>query len=142
MSHQRRVVPGPTSLPPLRYLIVHPAAVPPVRGLLARAMLFTVALTTSFVVATSGSAGYDISASADYSIKGGSTTVVSTGLMLGFPKGTHGQLVTRSSLAARGVNVTGGLLDNDYCGTINPPEIFFFPPALYTQSVLIAHAAA
>lgn len=72
---------------------------------------------------TPGSAGYDISSLRSCVIEAHSTKTISTGLMLGFPPNTYGVLVGRSSLAARGVDVTGGLLDNDYCGR----RYFTFP---------------
>lgn len=44
--------------------------------------------------------------------------VISTMLAMCFPPGTYGRLATRSSMAIRGVDVCGGVIDADFRGEI------------------------
>ena len=68
--------------------------------------------------ATEGAAGYDIAASREITIEPGEITLVPTGLCLEIPRGRYGQLMSRSSLAKVGVEVTGGVIDSDYRGEV------------------------
>lgn len=43
---------------------------------------------------------------------------ISTGLRFAIPEGWYGQILTRSSLALRGINVVGGVIDSSYRGEI------------------------
>lgn len=65
-----------------------------------------------------GAAGWDVSTSMNVQIAPGERKLVSTGLALEIPRGCYGRLASRSSLAVRGVDVTGGVIDADYRGEI------------------------
>lgn len=70
---------------------------------------------------TSGSAGFDLAASADATIAPGSWAVVPTGIALELPAGFEAQVRPRSGLAARhGVGILNGpgTVDSDYRGEV------------------------
>ncbi|PCH41966.1 dUTPase-like protein, partial [Wolfiporia cocos MD-104 SS10] len=67
---------------------------------------------------TPNSAGYDIHAIEDATIKPGETATIETGLKVLFPYGHYGQLATRSSMAKQSLLVMGGIIDWDYRGEI------------------------
>ena len=72
--------------------------------------------------ATSGSAGLDIFAFPPTPIvlkSGGPVVMVPTGLILEVPLGWHCQMHGRSSLAANGVMVFPGVIDEDYRGPLH-----------------------
>lgn len=59
-------------------------------------------------------AGWDILAAHDYVLKPNSVAIIDSDLMVALPEGHYLQLVSRSSFAAKGVIVTGGVIDSDY----------------------------
>ena len=63
-------------------------------------------------------AGYDIASSESGEIPPWSTKLIETDMSVVFPEGCYGQLVDRSSLAKRGLHVTGGVIDETYRGKI------------------------
>ena len=66
---------------------------------------------------TPGSAGYDLYALTDVTLKKGQITNVPLGLRMGFPEGCYGQLEVRSGHALNRQMVAGaGVLDPDYEG--------------------------
>ena len=48
----------------------------------------------------------------------GERKLVSTGLAMEIPKGCYGRVASRSSLASRGLEVAGGVIDSDYRGEV------------------------
>ena len=68
--------------------------------------------------ATEGAAGYDIATCQEATVGPGEIMLIPTGLCLEIPKGMYGQLMSRSSLAKTGVEVTGGVIDSDYRGEV------------------------
>lgn len=71
------------------------------------------------VMATPGSAGYDLSADEDGVIPPGGRALVSTGAVIAVPGGTYGRIAPRSGLALRnGISVGAGVIDSDYRGEI------------------------
>lgn len=83
----------------LRVQLIHPAARLPER-------------------ASAGSAGYDLFSVRDVQIMPGQVTPVYTGVVVELPSGTYGRIAPRSSLAQRGINVFGGVIDTDYRGEL------------------------
>ena len=68
---------------------------------------------------TDMSAGYDLSSAYDYTIKAkGGLCLVKTDISISFPENCYGRLAVRSSLAIRGVDILGGVIDRDYTGNI------------------------
>jgi dUTP pyrophosphatase len=68
---------------------------------------------------TSGSAGFDLAASADVTIQPGAIALVPTGLVIEVPKGHFLGIFARSSTPLkRGLVVANGVgvVDSDYCG--------------------------
>ena len=65
-----------------------------------------------------GSVGYDITSIQNIMIQPGATERVKTGLSCAIPKGMYMRIASRSSLASKGLNVQGGVIDNDYRGEI------------------------
>ena len=43
---------------------------------------------------------------------------ISTGLKIALPRETYGHILSRSSLAAKGIDVGAGLIDSDYRGVV------------------------
>lgn len=68
--------------------------------------------------ATSGSAGYDIFLPEQLALFEHETKVVDVGLSVSIPQGHVGILASRSSMAAAGITVQGGVCDSDYRGPI------------------------
>lgn len=69
--------------------------------------------------ATSGSAGYDLTAIDSHVILPGHRAVVSTGLAVEIPGGTYGRVAPRSGLAVKhGIQVGAGVIDSDYRGEV------------------------
>ncbi|MFX0087546.1 MAG: dUTP diphosphatase, partial [Candidatus Hodarchaeota archaeon] len=48
----------------------------------------------------------------------GSTIIIHTGISMEIPKGYYGQIQSRSSIASKGIFVTGGVIDSGYRGEI------------------------
>lgn len=67
---------------------------------------------------TVNSAGYDIHASAPARINPGLTMMVETDLKILLPYRSWGKLETQSSMAIKGLQVQGGIIDWDYRGEI------------------------
>lgn len=68
--------------------------------------------------ATSGSAGYDLYATMKLTISSGERSLVHTDLAIMLPEGTYGQIVGRSGLALRGIDIFTGTIDSDYRGNL------------------------
>lgn len=71
--------------------------------------------------ATGDSAGYDLRARENYTLRVGKTTRVRTGIFLGIPRGFVGKVHSRSGLSTKNgiVLVNGvGVIDSDYRGEV------------------------
>ena len=68
--------------------------------------------------ATVCSEGYDLSAVCDYTIPEGQTRFLATGLSIQCPSQVYAEIHGRSSMAAKGVIVHNGIIDQDYPGSI------------------------
>ena len=68
--------------------------------------------------ATPGAAGFDVCAITDAVIPPHSQKCIHTSLAIAIPTGMYLRLASRSSLALQGINVTAGVIDNDYRGEI------------------------
>ena len=68
-------------------------------------------------------AGWDLPAKEDVVIPPHGVAVVPTGIYLEIPKGLYGQIFARSSLASRGIIVTGGVIDPGYRGEVKVPIV-------------------
>ena len=64
------------------------------------------------------SVGYDIKSNVQIELKAHVPTAVPTGLYMRMPEGYWGKIEGRSSLALKGVQVLGGVIDPDYEGEI------------------------
>ena len=76
--------------------------------------------------ATSGSAGFDLAASADMTIQPGEVALVPTGLVIEVPRGHFLGVFARSSTPLkRGLMVANGVgvVDSDYCGPADEVKI-------------------
>ena len=69
---------------------------------------------------TPGSAGLDIYATEDITVRSGDITEILTGLTMEIPAGYFGLLATRSSMGRRGVRIAAGcnIVDSDYRGEV------------------------
>ena len=67
---------------------------------------------------TEGSAGLDLASVERISIPAGEYALVKTGIALELPYGSYGRIAPRSSLATKGIEVGGGVIDRDYRGEI------------------------
>ena len=67
---------------------------------------------------TYGSAGWDIHAPEEITLKAGEVTTVTLDLKLSIPMEFYGKFFTRSSMAAANVQVMGGVIDSDFDGPI------------------------
>ena len=65
-----------------------------------------------------GDAGYDLGTLEDIEILPHQTELVATGLRFAIPKGYFGLIKERSSLALTGLQVSGGVIDQNYTGEI------------------------
>eukprot|EP00557_Chaetoceros_sp_GSL56_P002018 CAMPEP_0176495642 /NCGR_PEP_ID=MMETSP0200_2-20121128/10769_1 /TAXON_ID=947934 /ORGANISM="Chaetoceros sp., Strain GSL56" /LENGTH=849 /DNA_ID=CAMNT_0017893541 /DNA_START=929 /DNA_END=3474 /DNA_ORIENTATION=+ len=90
---------APTNTDEVKILRLHPLASIPFR-------------------ATTGSFGYDLTAFQAITINPHSVVKVPLGFALEIPHTYRCQIASRSSLAAKGINVVGGIIDNDYRGDI------------------------
>ena len=68
--------------------------------------------------ATKGSIGFDVSSTHSIEIAPNSTSIIHTGLAMSIPQPFYLRIASRSSFAAKGINVTSGVIDNDYRGEI------------------------
>eukprot|EP00435_Cladocopium_sp_Y103_P010224 s4469_g2.t1 len=85
--------------PGLKVKLMHEAATVPTRG-------------------TEGSAGLDLTTVEEYKIPAGEYMLIRTGIAVELPYGTYGRIASRSSLASRGLQIGGGVIDRDYRGEI------------------------
>ena len=95
MAVIRRIVAGEETQPELKVKLLDEKAVEPSRG-------------------SDEAAGYDMATCRDFVLQPGESRLVSTGIALQVPKGTYGRIASRSSLASRGIEVCGGVVDGDY----------------------------
>ena len=78
---------------------------------------------------STNAAGWDVSAASSVEIAPGDRKLIPLGLAFEMPDGCYGRLAPRSSLALRGVDVAGGVIDSDYRGEVkvilvnNGPEV-------------------
>jgi len=63
-------------------------------------------------------AGLDLYAIEDATLTYNNLTKVKTGIAVGFDKDTYGLFRDRSSMAAKGIVISGGVIDNDYTGEL------------------------
>lgn len=71
-------------------------------------------------IATSGSAGYDLSAIQDDIIVPGQRKLLPIGIAVKLPPGVYGRIAPRSGLAVKkGIQVGAGVIDPDYTGEIH-----------------------
>ena len=68
--------------------------------------------------ATKQSCGLDLSVSQSGKVIPGERILVSTGISIQLPRGTYGKISSRSSLALKGIDIGGGIIDSDYRGII------------------------
>ena len=64
------------------------------------------------------SAGLDLYANEEGTIKAGERKLISTGVSCEFPLNTYGRIAPRSSLSMKGIDVGAGVIDSDYTGII------------------------
>lgn len=70
--------------------------------------------------ATSGSAGYDLTAIRDDTISPSGRLLIPIGISLKLPEGVYGRIAPRSGLAVKkGIQVGAGVIDPDYTGEIH-----------------------
>jgi dUTP pyrophosphatase len=70
--------------------------------------------------ATSGSAGYDLTAIRDDVIEPGCRQLLPIGISIKLPEGVYGRIAPRSGLAVKkGIQVGAGVIDPDYTGEIH-----------------------
>ena len=70
--------------------------------------------------ATSGSAGYDLTAVQNDVIEPGSRRLIPIGVAIKLPEGVYGRIAPRSGLAVKkGIQVGAGVIDPDYTGEIH-----------------------
>jgi len=65
-----------------------------------------------------GDAGYDLYSVDNIIIPTGQVGKIHTGVCIGFPQYTWGQIEGRSGLASSGIHLVGGIVDNGYTGEI------------------------
>ena len=68
--------------------------------------------------ANEGSAGYDLWAAEEKTLKPWDSKLIRLDLAMAIPKGCYGRIVRRSGLAKLGIFVHGGMTDSDYCGEL------------------------
>ena len=99
MAVIRRIVAGEETQPELKVKLLDEKAVEPSRG-------------------SDEAAGYDLATCRDFVLQPGESRLVSTGIALQVSRGTYGRIASRSSLACRGIDIGGGVVDGDYRGEI------------------------
>jgi len=62
--------------------------------------------------------GYDLYSNENIAIRPGETVKISTGICLGLPEGYWAKIYDRSSMAAKGLLVGGGVIDMGYRGEV------------------------
>ena len=67
---------------------------------------------------TEGAAGYDLVADQEAIVPARDRALIGTGIALELPTGRHGEIKPRSSLAAAGITIDGGIIDEDYTGEV------------------------
>jgi dUTP pyrophosphatase len=70
------------------------------------------------IKATKLAAGYDLYSIDAITIPPQSRVVVNTGLSIKTPDGTYGRIAPRSGMALNGIDVGGGVIDQDYTGPL------------------------
>ena len=70
------------------------------------------------VQGSSGAAGWDLASSVQVTLRPGERRLVPLGLSLEIPPGCYGRIAPRSSMALRGVDVAGGVVDADFRGEV------------------------
>lgn len=65
-----------------------------------------------------GDAGWDLYALEDFVISSLLPLKIRTGIAVKLPEGTFGQIANRSSMSAKGIVVSGGIIDNGYTGEL------------------------
>lgn len=70
------------------------------------------------VMASSQAVGWDLAAADKVELAPGERKLVSLGLALELPAGCYGRIASRSSLALRGIDVAGGVIDPDFRGEV------------------------
>ena len=83
----------------LQWKKLHPDAVAPTRG-------------------SKEAAGLDLSSVQNCTIPPFSHMIVDTGIQISLPPSTYGMISSRSSWAARGIQIGGGCIDKDYTGEV------------------------
>ena len=68
--------------------------------------------------ASKRSAGLDLYSSIDVNIDTNSIKKINTGICISLPENSYGSIRDKSSLAAKGFLILGGVIDNDYTGEI------------------------
>lgn len=67
---------------------------------------------------TEFSVGYDIKSNVQIELKAFEPTAIPTGIFMRVPDGYWGKIEGRSSLAMKGIQVLGGVIDPDYEGEV------------------------
>ena len=70
------------------------------------------------VKGSSDAAGWDLASSVAVEVRPGERRLVPLGISVELPKGCYGRIAPRSSWAAKGVDVAGGVVDADYRGEV------------------------
>ncbi|MHA2074850.1 MAG: dUTP diphosphatase [Candidatus Hodarchaeales archaeon] len=63
-------------------------------------------------------AAYDLFSIEDIMLASGQTSIINTGICMEIPAGYYGQIQSRSSIALKGIFITGGVIDSGYRGEI------------------------
>lgn len=82
---------------------------------------------------TKFSCGYDLPAAETYTLAPGERKKIATGIKLNIPNDVWGEIKSRSSLAAKGIDVCGGVIDADY-----HDEVFVMLHNYSTEPYIIA----
>jgi dUTP pyrophosphatase len=67
---------------------------------------------------TPGSAGHDLCCVDTVILTPRSSALVATGVCIGLPPNTYGQIAPRSGLSVKGLDIGAGIIDEDYRGEI------------------------
>ncbi|ABD52490.1 dUTPase [Vaccinia virus Ankara] len=65
-----------------------------------------------------GAAGYDLYSAYDYTIPPGERQLIKTDISMSMPKFCYGRIAPRSGLSLKGIDIGGGVIDEDYRGNI------------------------
>lgn len=117
------------TFPTLHWWAVHPNAQAPYMG-------------------TTASAGPDLHNVKEIRLDPNTSQTVPTGIGIQIPKGYHGQIAARSSLAQKGVQIMAGVIDADYVGEIkillhnvSKESLHFLPGTGIAQILIIPYAS-